>query len=128
MLKSMTGFGRNEVESEFGDLLWELRSVNHRYLEINVRMPEELRALEPQVRAQVGKKLSRGKVEATLKLRASQQSVTGLELDNDALSALAEAIKQVHTAIPQSTGVDPCLLYTSPSPRDKRQSRMPSSA
>jgi len=114
MLKSMTGFGRNEVETEFGDLLWELRSVNHRYLEINVRMPEELRALEPRVRAQIGKKLSRGKVEATLKLLASQQSVAELVLDADVLSAVADAVKQVQEAIPKSAGVDPLQVIQWP--------------
>ncbi len=127
MLKSMTGFGRNEVETEFGDLLWELRSVNHRYLEINVRIPEELRALEPHVRAQVGKKLSRGKVEATLKLRANRDSVSGLVLDTDALSTLAKAIEQVHTAIPQSTGVDPLQVIQWPgvmSSNNKQQDEM----
>jgi len=114
MLKSMTGFGRNEVQAEFGNLLWELRSVNHRYLEINLRVPEELRALEPLVRTQIGKKLSRGKVEATLKLRSSQHSMAQLKLDDKALSALAEAIGQVQVAIPQSTGVDPLQVIQWP--------------
>jgi len=114
MLKSMTGFGRHVVETEFGELLWELRSVNHRYLEMSVRVPEELRALEPAVRAQLGKKLSRGKVEATLKQRANQGSVAGLMLDADALAALGEAINQVNEAIPNSAGVDPLKVIQWP--------------
>jgi len=114
MLKSMTGFGRHAVESEFGELLWELRSVNQRYLEITVRMPEELRALEPNVRAHIGKKLSRGKVEAVLKFRANQGSVSNLALDDAALASLAAAIEQVNNAIPQSTGVDPLKVIQWP--------------
>jgi len=114
MLKSMTGFGRNAVETEFGKLSWELRSVNHRYLEMTLRIPEDLRTLEPRVRAQITKKLGRGKVEATLKYRASQSSVANFVLDGDALTSLAGAIKQVHEAIPQSAGVDPLQVIQWP--------------
>jgi len=124
MLKSMTGFGRAAVESESGELLWELRSVNQRYLEMTVRMPEELRALEPSVRALLGKKLSRGKVEATLRLRQNQGSVTGLVLDDDALASLAVAVKQVQDNIPGSAGVDPLKVIQWPgvlATNDKQQ-------
>ena len=51
----MTAFARKEAGTPWGALTWELRSVNHRYLEISLRLPEELRALEPHVRELIGK-------------------------------------------------------------------------
>jgi uncharacterized protein (TIGR00255 family) len=63
----MTGFARVEREYEFGRLSWEMRSVNHRYLDFNLRMPDEFRPLEADVRQCLGKLLDRGKVDATLR-------------------------------------------------------------
>jgi len=114
MLKSMTGFGRNTTDTDSGELTWELRSVNHRYLEVSLRMPEELRGLESNVRERIGKQLSRGKVEATLRLRASQRNVTGLNLDPQALASLAGAIQQVREAIPETAAVDPLQVIQWP--------------
>ena len=68
MIRSMTGFARVERQYPFGRLSWELRSVNHRYLELGFRVPEEFRVLEPDIRRILGEFLSRGKVDATLKL------------------------------------------------------------
>lgn len=107
MLKSMTGYGRHSIDTDSGELLWELRSVNHRYLEVAVRMPDELRGLETSVREQIGKKLSRGKVEATLKLRSSNRAITGMALDDAALASVAAAIERVREVIPNSAPVDP---------------------
>ena len=67
MIRSMTGFASLEHQYDFGRLSWELRSVNHRYLEIGFRVPEEFRALEPDIRRILGQHLSRGKVDATLR-------------------------------------------------------------
>ncbi len=114
MLKSMTGFGRHTLESDAGELLWELRSVNHRYLEITLRMPEELRALETSARERIGKHLGRGKVEATLKLRASRQSVQAVVLDDAALASVADALKQVRAVIPDAAAVDPIKVMQWP--------------
>jgi len=114
MLKSMTGFGRATAETESGEWLWELRSVNHRYLEMSLRVPEELRALEPKVRAQITNKLGRGKVEATCKFNATRGAVTQLALDSDALASLGQAIEQVAAAIPHSAGVDPLKVIQWP--------------
>lgn len=63
----MTGFARSDVQAGNGLLVWELRSVNHRYLELQVRVPEELRGIEPQVRERVGAVVKRGKVECSLR-------------------------------------------------------------
>ena len=65
MIRSMTAFARQEAETAQGGLSWEIRSVNHRYLETGVRLPEELRAAEPAVRERVNARLGRGKVDCT---------------------------------------------------------------
>jgi uncharacterized protein (TIGR00255 family) len=67
MIRSMTGFARIERQFDFGRLSWELRTVNHRYLEISVRLPEEFRAREVAMRERLGHFVSRGKLDATLR-------------------------------------------------------------
>lgn len=67
MIHSMTGFASAEHQYNFGRLSWEIRSVNHRYFEFVVRVPEEFRVLEPEIRRILGLHLSRGKVDATLR-------------------------------------------------------------
>ena len=114
MLKSMTGFGRNTADTSSGELTWELRSVNHRYLEVGLRMPDDLRGLEASVRERIARQISRGKVEATLRLRANQQALSGLELDQDALASLAGAMQQVREAIPDTAKVDPLKVIQWP--------------
>ena len=81
MTRSMTAFARHASQIEAGELVWEMRSVNHRYLEVFVRMPEEFRALEPQVRERVGKQLRRGKVEANLRFTPSPVSTAALSVN-----------------------------------------------
>jgi len=71
MIRSMTGFARREHVAEFGTLIWELRTVNHRYLETSLRLPEEFRALEGEFRQLIGSRVRRGKLDATLQFRPS---------------------------------------------------------
>lgn len=66
MIHSMTAFARRETDTPWGTLTWELRSVNHRYLDFGARLPEELRGLEPKVRSLAQARLKRGKVDGTL--------------------------------------------------------------
>ena len=114
MLKSMTGFGRHALETELGELTWELRSVNHRYLEVSLRMPEECRFLEPKVREIIAKSVSRGKVEGFLRLRASGSAVSGFTLNKDALDSLAAAVQTVEQAMPAVAPVDPLKVIQWP--------------
>ena len=67
MTCSMTAFARVRDKDENGELIWEIRSVNHRFLEMSIRLPEELRALDPIVRERVTKRLGRGKLDCTLR-------------------------------------------------------------
>lgn len=80
MTLSMTAFARRSADFPAGALVWELRSVNHRYLDIGLRLPDELRAIESGVRELIARRLERGKVDATLKFQV-KESVARLTLD-----------------------------------------------
>lgn len=72
MTRSMTAFARRETQTELGTLSWEIRTLNHRYLELSPHLPEELRVIEPEVRTRVGECLGRGKVDASLRFRPAK--------------------------------------------------------
>lgn len=95
MIRSMTAFAREESSADFGDLVWELRSVNHRYLEAFVRLPEELRGLEQQVRERIAARLKRGKVEAVMRFRASPVTDAPLNINTALVDQLAKALREV---------------------------------
>lgn len=95
MTRSMTAFARREAHNDVAQLSWELRSVNHRYLDISLRLPEDLRVLESGVRELVNKRLSRGKVDCTLKCQFNPSATTGLEVDAALTQKLAAAAQEV---------------------------------
>jgi uncharacterized protein (TIGR00255 family) len=97
MLKSMTGFARAERSTPVGLLAWEIRSVNHRYLEVGLRLPEELRAQEAEFRRVIGVAARRGKVDASFYVRPGPDAGRELALDTDLLDALidrADAVRR----------------------------------
>lgn len=96
MLKSMTGFARAERTTPAGLLAWEIRSVNHRYLEVGLRLPEELRAAEGEFRRTIGAVTRRGKVDASFYVRAGAMAGRELALDEELLSALIERTGSVN--------------------------------
>ena len=95
MLKSMTAFSRKESVSDWGTMVWEMRSVNHRYLDISIRLADELRLIEPQVREKIGKKLSRGKVEVSLRFKPSQKVSSQIIVNEELAAQVAEAAKSI---------------------------------
>jgi uncharacterized protein (TIGR00255 family) len=107
MIRSMTGFASVESQHEFGRLAWELRSVNHRYLEISLRVPEEFRVLEPDIRQVLGQYLSRGKIDATLRFWPAPGS-TGMDLvlNGPRLDRLLRLYRQVGEACGSAGAVD----------------------
>jgi len=98
MIVSMTGFARAETTGVAGSLVCELRSVNHRYLEASVRLPEELRPLEPELRAQLQKELRRGKVDCIFTYRSTAMSGQTLQVDADLLGRLTPLLDQLVAA------------------------------
>ncbi len=105
MLHSMTAYGRHRLSTVAGEFTWELRSVNNRYLEILVRLPEEFRSLEPSIRDVLNKRLSRGKVEVGLKrVDARAQDSASQSIDTEALQQLLDALNQVSRQANQGAG------------------------
>jgi uncharacterized protein (TIGR00255 family) len=88
MIRSMTGYARSERRLETGTLIWEIRSVNHRYLETSLRLPEELRGLEGQFRNVIALGVKRGKVDANLQWRGLSRAKEALEVDEAFLEEL----------------------------------------
>jgi len=91
----MTAFARSDFETPGGALVCELRSVNHRYLEFALRLPEELRSLEPQIRELIGKRLSRGKVDCSLYFKAKDNAASELQLNDKLVSKLIELTRKI---------------------------------
>ncbi len=100
MTSSMTAFSRQQLEMDWGSLTWEIRSVNHRYLEVSVRLPDTLRGLENAVREALKKRLKRGKVECQLRLQTGDAATSELKLD----AALVRKLVQAHVEVEQLTG------------------------
>lgn len=102
MIRSMTGFASIERQYDFGRLVWEMRSVNHRYLELAIRMPEEFRALEPAIRETIGHALSRGKIDAGLRFHpAAGAASSQLTLNRE----MAATLLDLHGQIGEVAGV-----------------------
>ena len=103
MIRSMTAFARASGEQAGAELTWELRSVNHRYLEVFVRLPEELRAMEPLVRERVTARLGRGKLECVLRCSWAPAQATVLEIDKPRLKAVLDACREIETRSSEAT-------------------------
>ncbi|MDJ0739371.1 MAG: YicC/YloC family endoribonuclease [Gammaproteobacteria bacterium] len=95
MIRSMTAFARQQGHGEHGELTWEVRSVNHRYLEATVRLPEDLRAIEPQVRERVTARLGRGKVECNLRFKAVSSAGSELQINTRLVDQVLAAADQM---------------------------------
>lgn len=105
MLRSMTAFAREEQSSAWGAIIWELRSVNHRYLETAIRLPEALRSLETLARERIAAKLSRGKVEGTLKLQTTGAALTAITLNSPVVERLLEVAGELEHMMGPGTGL-----------------------
>jgi uncharacterized protein (TIGR00255 family) len=92
MIASMTGFARRETSGEWGTLVCELRSVNHRFLEAGFRLPDELRAAEGELRTRLTRPLRRGKVDCTITYRRPQGAGSALEVDPVALERVLAVV------------------------------------
>jgi len=102
----MTGFARCQSRAPAGTLTWELRTVNHRYLEINLRIPEELRSQETRYREIVNACLSRGKVECNLRFRPEMTVPSGIEINQEFSVALARVCQHLNDILHQPSEVN----------------------
>lgn len=107
MIRSMTGFARREQSGPWGTLTWELRAVNHRYLEVSCRLPEELRAAEGDFRQTISAVLRRGKVDCTLDYRPSPDAQGRIEINQPLIVQLLERVRDIAALAGQTAAVDP---------------------
>jgi uncharacterized protein (TIGR00255 family) len=101
MILSMTGFASTTREFPGGLLSIELRAVNHRYLDVQMRLPEELRIIEPQLRELIGGRVTRGKVECRIGLNQTDSDTPQLELNRDTVQRLLAVSAEVRELAPQ---------------------------
>jgi uncharacterized protein (TIGR00255 family) len=103
----MTGFARAVTETPFGTLTCELRTVNHRYLDVQFRLPEELRPKEIELRNRIGDWLKRGKVECSLHLRRVASAEGELMLNEDLVRQIGARVNEIGRLLPETHSVDP---------------------
>lgn len=115
MPSSMTGFSRQESQLSGATISWEVRSVNHRYLEPNFRLPDIARELEPQLRNALRNALSRGKLEVTFNYQLQQQgSSSELTLNTELATQLARASEQLSGLLNNPAEINPVELLRWP--------------
>ncbi|MFU9136355.1 YicC/YloC family endoribonuclease [Erwinia tasmaniensis] len=95
MIRSMTAYARRETKGEWGSAAWELRSVNQRYLETYIRLPEQFRGLEPVIRERIRNRLTRGKIECNLRFDADPSAQSSLVLNEKLAIQLVQAANWV---------------------------------
>jgi len=105
MILSMTAFSRSDEQSQLGSFSWEIRAVNSRYLELHFRLPDSLKALEGDLRGVLRNKLSRGKVECSLKF-VPQLQEQNLNINEQLVSQINQAADQVHAVIGPGNALD----------------------
>lgn len=103
MTFSMTAFARKQADFSWGTLVWEIRSVNHRYLEPAFRLPEQLRQVETALRDALRNSISRGKIEAQLKFQPDLSEAGQIPVNDAVLEQLTQAIKKIDSIANVST-------------------------
>jgi uncharacterized protein (TIGR00255 family) len=95
MIRSMTAFASLEDRGDQGMFSWDIRSVNHRFLEVGMRLPEELRELEPVVREHVAHSVHRGKVECRLRYQPGPALASEIMINEELAARLVQATRHI---------------------------------
>ena len=107
MIRSMTAFASCETDAGSYTLTWEIRSVNHRYLDVSPRLPEIFRSIEPQVREAVAKHLKRGKVDCSISYKREKQGEDAIEVNEARLNELLNAASKIEANMNQFQAISP---------------------
>jgi len=107
MIYSMTAYARKEVKGDWGSAVWEIRSVNQRYLETYFRLPEQFRSLEPILRERFRKRLARGKVECHLRFEANPAAKGELTINESLAQQVINAANQISSMTGESNRINP---------------------
>ncbi|WP_417880299.1 YicC/YloC family endoribonuclease [Vibrio sp.] len=114
MIYSMTAYARKEIKSDWGNAVWEIRSVNQRYLETYFRLPEQFRGLEPILRERFRKRLARGKVECHLRFEANTKAQSALNINEDLAKQVIQAANQVMSLTGEDSRINPFQVMNWP--------------
>ncbi len=114
MLQSMTGFARESVETDIGTLTWEIRAVNHRYLDVQFKLPEDLRPKEQLFRQQASLALARGKVECALYFRRAVHHDSELQIDKQLVELIGQRISELTAKLPNVAAANPVEILRWP--------------
>ena len=114
MLHSMTGFARESAESAIGTLTWEIRAVNHRYLDVQFKLPEDLRPKEQVFRQQASSSLGRGKVECALYFRRAFDQDDEMQINTDLVELIGHRISDLTAKLPNVAAVNPIEILRWP--------------
>lgn len=107
MIQSMTGYAREESRGDWGALVLELRSVNHRYREIHFRLPEPVRGLQDTLRKQIGARIKRGKIDVALRVEQALPSGNALIVNEPLAAELVAAAESVAGYAAYTASIDP---------------------
>ena len=114
MIQSMTAYGRAEQSGDWGRASCEIRAVNHRYLEIALRLPEELRRLEQALRERVSTRLKRGKIDCAIRFAADNAARADLPVNTELLAKLIKTAEQVAAGLQRPAPLNPLELLVWP--------------
>jgi uncharacterized protein (TIGR00255 family) len=103
----MTGFARESAETAIGTLTWEIRAVNHRYLDVQFKLPEDLRPKEQSFRQRASSSLGRGKVECALYFRRATDQGSEMPIDTDLVELIGHRISDITAKLPNVAAANP---------------------
>ena len=106
MIHSMTAFSRQTLNNDKGLMVLELKSVNHRFSEIALRLPDDLRLIEPKIRERIGQALKRGKVDCTLRYRTPELVESNIDIDQDLLHKLLTISNTLEAKVAHSAPIN----------------------
>jgi len=110
----MTGFARESVETALGTMTWEIRAVNHRYLDVQFKLPEDLRPKEQAFRQQASASVGRGKVECGLYFRRAVDQQTEMQIDTELVELLGNRISELSAKLPATAAINPIEILRWP--------------
>ena len=114
VIRSMTAFASQEQQTEQGNLIWEIRSVNHRYSELSLRLDERFRVLEMPIRKLFSEQLGRGKVDAVLRYKAPENQSTNLDIDQTLAQSVVKQCELISGFADQAAPINPVRILQWP--------------
>ncbi|MDH3587959.1 MAG: YicC family protein [Gammaproteobacteria bacterium] len=114
MIRSMTAFARRGRRADWGEIVWEIRAVNHRYLEMGFRLPEDLRSLESACRKAISSRLRRGKIDSTLKVNFSDSAASDIQVNQRLLDSVIARSAEVARQLDAPSPLNPLSLLRWP--------------